>query len=133
MRVGAAGTAGLRIGNGATGALTAALIALPLGATGGFALGSAPGPIAAGSDNALSVHFDTSRAGIYSGTASIGFVSRNPVLSDLDLGSSSVALSLTVNNHAAPTFLFGGQALTYDVALGSSSTTPARSMRPGAA
>lgn len=52
----------------------------------------------------LVVGLNTAAAGVFNGTASVNFLSQNPDMADLDLGSQQVALSGTVNDYANPVF-----------------------------
>jgi hypothetical protein len=58
----------------------------------------------------LIVGLATGNAGDFNGTASVGFASQNPDMSDLDLGSLAVTLSGQVNNIANPVFSKTGGA-----------------------
>lgn len=104
--------------NGAAGALTDTLVTDAGGAPAGFSTGSTPGPLAAGDSGTIAVMIDTATAGSFGGDLALGFVSRNPVLSDLALGSVDVALTGTVNNLANPVFTRFGSALAFDDMLG---------------
>ena len=90
--------------------LDAALGAMPAG----FQTFGAPSVtnLAAGAQTVLRVALDTSTAGVFGGNAAVGFTS-NGTLSGLDataLDGTTVAVSGTVNNIAAPVFAFGSGA-----------------------
>lgn len=118
VRVGDAASRNLSIRNSAAGELTDALVTVPGTVSAGFGLGAAPGALAQGATGAISVALDTHAAGSFSGRARLGFVSKNPTLADLDLGSQNVSLAGTVNNHAVAAFLSGGAVLAFDATLG---------------
>ncbi len=104
--------------NGATAALADTLVTGAGDAPAGFGIGAGPGPLAAGNSGTIAVSLDTSAAGSFGGDLTLGFVSRNPVLSDVGLGSIDVALTGTVNNLADPMFTRFGSALAFDAMLG---------------
>lgn len=73
----------------------------------GFSASGTVGGIGAGASNAagsLTVGLDTSTAGVFSGSALISFLSHNPEMTDLFLGTQGVALSGQVNNLANADF-----------------------------
>ena len=70
-----------------------------------FSVDALTGDVAAGDTRALGVGMDTSVAGVFSGAASLGFASHNDHLSDVDLGSQTVAFTGTVNNLAEAAFV----------------------------
>jgi hypothetical protein len=83
-------------------------LAASLAATGPFTGSGAVSGIAAGASNAagsLTVGLNTAAAGVYGGTATVGFASQNPDLADLGLGSQQVSLSAIVNNIAEALFV----------------------------
>lgn len=76
---------------------------------GPFAAAGAPvsGLAAGESASSLAVGLDTSTAGVFGGTASVGFASSNPEMADLDLGSETLTLAAQVNNLVNPVFTAG--------------------------
>jgi len=106
------------VGNIAVGALTDTLVTTLGTAPAGFTVGAAPGAIAAGNSADVAVGIDTASAGSLNGMLDLAFASRNPVLADLALAGQSVSLTGIVNNHAAPVFTLGGNALAFDAGLG---------------
>ncbi|HSW08491.1 beta strand repeat-containing protein, partial [Aquabacterium sp.] len=72
------------------------------GGGGAFVVGGNLAGLAAGGQDSssLKVGLDTSRAGVYRGTADLAFASHNADMSDLALGSQQLALSAQVNNYA---------------------------------
>ncbi|WP_199555423.1 choice-of-anchor D domain-containing protein [Sandaracinobacteroides hominis] len=108
----------IAISNVASGAFADSLVTGVGTAPEGFSVGSGPDALAAGASGEVVVSLDSSAAGQWSGVVDLGFVSRNPVLADLALDGQSVAVTATVNNHAAPVFTYSGTALTYDAGLG---------------
>jgi hypothetical protein len=70
--------------------------------------GSAAG-LGAGQSNSpgsMTVGLSTAAAGVFNGTAAVDFLSQNPDMADLALGSESILLSAQVNNLANPAFGF---------------------------
>jgi hypothetical protein len=63
------------------------------------------GVTAGATSNGLSVTMKTNAAGTFNSQANVNLASHDAELSDLDLGSTSVALSGTVNNYALATIL----------------------------
>jgi hypothetical protein len=88
-------------------------------ATGVFVTeGDLGGGLGAGAldDSSLSVALNTSVAGVFGESGSLGFQSVNPDLADLFLGSSEISLHAQVNNFANPLFALdtGPASLTMD-------------------
>ncbi|MBS0479357.1 MAG: choice-of-anchor D domain-containing protein [Proteobacteria bacterium] len=125
VRAGAASPTGsVGVSNGASGALTDSLVTT-IGATpAGVTAGAAPGPLAAGQSGNVNFSLDTSQAGTVSGSTQLNFISHNPEMSDLALGSQAVNFTGTVTdlsvasifkNAGAGTFAGGGTSYTYDL------------------
>ena len=110
VHVGDTVTQALGVKNGA------AVTALNDVLTGGFtsvtgpftASGTLAGVAAQATDSSsLALGLNTAHAGSYSGTAALGLASHDAELSDQSLGSTSIALTGVVNNHALPVFTLG--------------------------
>ncbi|SHO49934.1 choice-of-anchor D domain-containing protein [Desulfopila aestuarii] len=87
--------------NTASGDLVDRLIQTSATADAPFTLSSLSIPgLASGESAGVELKMDTTTAGVYSGTARMGFASRNDYLTDEDLGLTTIALSGTVNNLA---------------------------------
>ena len=126
VRKGTLAESTITVANTGTGALVDDLHQTSSSAIAPFSVDPLTGDIAAGDVTQLGVGMDTSVAGIFSGAASLGFASHNDLLADVDLGSSDVAFTGTVNDLAAAIFvdvpdtgddgtlLGGGTAFTLD-------------------
>lgn len=83
------------------------------GAVGPFTAGGSSAGLGAGQSNAggtLVVGLSTASAGVFNGSATVAFVSQNPDMADLDLGSEQVTLSAQVNEIAKALFSKSGGA-----------------------
>ncbi|MCB1699366.1 MAG: choice-of-anchor D domain-containing protein, partial [Halioglobus sp.] len=126
VRKGSLAASSITVANTGTGALVDDLRQTSSSADAPFSVDPLTGDIAAGDSAVLGVGMDTSVAGIFSGVASLGFASHNDDLADVDLGTSTVAFTGTVNNLAEAIFvdvtdpdgdgtlLGGGTAFTLD-------------------
>ena len=114
VRVGDRATRNIAITNGAAGALTDSLLSRTFLGLGSFTYGDAPGPLAAGQTGNIAVSLDTSTAGHNGGKLGLTFTSHDGELADINVGANIWNVSGTVNNHAAPTFLFNGHAIKFD-------------------
>jgi hypothetical protein len=88
---------------------------------GGIGFGPGSGIIAAGGERLINVNVDTSSAGIKSNSLILGLTSDGAGtsgLAPLVLDGQSVAVSITVNNRAAPVFTRFGEALAFDSEIG---------------
>ena len=101
-------TQGISVSNTATGALTDVLNGQFGSVDGPFTgQGDLTGLVAGATDTAsLQVGLDTGMAGIFTGDATIQFISHDDDLSDLDLGSQLVNLFGQVNNYAEAAVAF---------------------------
>ena len=75
--------------------------------SGPFTGGGSESGLGAGASNgsgSLIVGLNTAAAGVFNGTADVGFLSQNPDMTDLDLGIQQVLLVAQVNNLANPMF-----------------------------
>jgi hypothetical protein len=109
VHVGDSVSQNLAVTNTATGALVDVVRGGFVSTTGPF---SGTGDLGAGvasgvTDNtSLAVGLDTSTAGVYNGTTTLGFASHNDELADLSLGTTDVSLLAQVNEYANPVFDF---------------------------
>jgi hypothetical protein len=112
----AVGTQALTVTNAAAGALNDVLTGGFASVTGPFTGSGSLSGLAAGSTDSstLQLGMNTSTAGTYSGTATLGLLSHDGVLSDVAAvnGSTEVDLSGQVNYHATPTFELSGSGNT---------------------
>ena len=110
------GTQALTVTNAAAGALNDVLTGGFASVTGPFTGGGSLAGLAAGSmdSSTLQLGMNTSTAGTYSGTATLGLLSHDGALSDVAAvnGSTEVDLTGQVNYHATPTFELSGSGNT---------------------
>ena len=105
VRVGTAALSSIDVANTGTGALVDDLRETSRTVDAPFSVAALGGDVAAGDSTTLGVGMDTSVAGVFSGAASLGFASHNDHLSDVDLGSQTIAFTGTVNNLAEAAFV----------------------------
>ena len=114
--------------NTASGTLTDTLRASLSGGPAPFTASGTATSIAAGASNnsSMTVALNTSTAGVFSSTGTVNFISQNPEMTDLALGTTNVALNATVNNLAAPSLAktsgagsFSGSGTSYTLNFGS--------------
>jgi hypothetical protein len=117
----------LSVGNAASGALQDTLHASLSGGGAPFVASGSTVGLAGGTTDAdsLRVQLGTAGAGRFDATATLALTSRNPDLTDLDLGSRSIRLLAQVNNLATPAFTlasgagsFSGSGVRYTLDFG---------------
>ncbi|MGY6634141.1 MAG: beta strand repeat-containing protein [Alkalilacustris sp.] len=84
--------------------LAAAITSLSNGVF-GAPVGSVAG-VGAGSSGDILVSLDTTAAGDFAGSGTVGFASQNPDMADLDLGTANFSITARVNNLVNPVFAF---------------------------
>ena len=111
--------------NGASGALTDALVTTITGQSGGVS-GSAPASLGAGATGNAVFSLDTSVARVVSGAATLNFTSHDAELADLGVGSQSLSFAGTVTQTAiaqlfknAGVGTLTGNGTSYNLDLGS--------------
>jgi hypothetical protein len=81
------------------------------GVTGPFSASGGVNGVTAGSSTSLGFGLSTAAAGTFNSAATLALASHDADQADLSLGSTPIALSATVNYHAAPEFELGSGAM----------------------